>query len=85
MPPGTSALLISENRLRALLAKVPWLLFQELVLSCGEEGPGLRPLQGSAARGLHGEAGTASLTLSPVDRNYSLPGDHRGSYPGVYH
>lgn len=40
MPLGTSAFLISENRLEAPLAKIPWLLVQKLVPDCGEEAPG---------------------------------------------
>lgn len=47
MPLGTSALLLSENRLEAPLAKITQLLIQKLVLSCGDDRekgprPGLR-------------------------------------------
>lgn len=55
--PGTSvAFLLSGNRLRALFASAPWLLFQKLVLGCGEDTreDGPRPLQESTAHGLHG-------------------------------
>lgn len=37
MPLGTSTFLISENRLEAPLAKIPWLLVQKLVPGCGED------------------------------------------------
>lgn len=37
MPLGTSAFLLSENRLEVPLAKIPWLLVQKLVLGCGED------------------------------------------------
>lgn len=37
MPLGTSAFLISENRLEAPLTKIPWLLVQKLVPGCGED------------------------------------------------
>lgn len=50
VPLGTSALLLSENRLEAPLAKIAQLLIQKLVLSCGDDrekgpGPGLRLFQ----------------------------------------
>lgn len=50
MPLGTSALLLSENRLEAPLAKITQLLIQKLVLSCGDDRekgprPGLRLFQ----------------------------------------
>lgn len=46
MPLGTSAFLVSEDRLEAPFAKIPWLLVWKLVLGCGEDrekGPKARP------------------------------------------
>lgn len=58
VPPGTLvAFFISGNRLRTLLVSVPWLLFQNPVLGCGEDTreDGPRPLQESTVHGLDGE------------------------------
>lgn len=63
MPLGTSAFLLSENRLEVPLARIPWLLAQKPVLGCGEDrkkAPGQvsdSPRK-STAHSFHGEEGT---------------------------
>lgn len=43
IPPGTSVAFLSGNRLRALLASVPRLLFQKPALGCGEDTGKMAP------------------------------------------
>lgn len=79
MPLGTSAFHISENRLKAPLAKIPRLLVQKLVLGCGEDrkrGPGQAPdfSRKSTAQFTWGRGKKAGLRQGTQERREFLAG-----------